>query len=90
MSKHRRKDEVFIQDVLEEDENESSKMYHQKLDGDGASSYRMPASSAASSVKNSCIESGQSDDEEEMQDESSLKEDSNEDDSDYSLADSYD
>ena len=90
MSKHRIKDELLIEDVLEEDENESSKIYLQKLDGDGSSSYRMPASSAASSVKNSCLDSGQSDDEEEIEDDSSLEEDSDQDESEYSLADSYD
>ena len=64
--------------------------YLKKVDGDGGSSYRMPASSAASSVKNSCLSSGQSESEDEDEDESSISEDDDDDDSDYSLADSYD
>ena len=89
-SKQRHKDELFIEDVLEETENESSKVYLQKLDGDGASSYRMPASSVASSMKNSCLESSESDEDDELEDDNSSDEDSDEDESDYSLADSYD
>ena len=49
----------------------------------------MPASSAASSLKNSCLSSGQSESEDEEEDESSISK-VVDDDSEYSLADSYD
>ena len=88
--KQRHKDELLIEDVQEEDENSSSMMNLKKVDGDGTSSYKMPASSAASSVKNSCLSSGQSESEDEDEDESSISEDDEDDDSEYSLADSYD